>query len=319
MHILVSILIPACNAEKSISYALNSCLLQTYPQLEILLLDDASTDNTLAILQTFSDERIRIIRHPHNMGIAASRNRLLEEARGEYIAWLDADDTMLPDRIDKQLAYMLANPMVDIAGTWVLTDLPALPRKKLPLLHKQVKTMLWFRNCMIQPSIMSKNFYKRENTWYDAGYVNAAEDYELWYRLSATKHFANIPQCLTKYKALDGEALEAKNRKTGLYQQLERIWAQKWKDAGIDIDETEKRIFQDFIYRNDKLKAAQGRMILDIFTRLRQVQHDDFFNLVSSYHKLRLWRNMDFGGKLRYFRLMFNFFLLPKMRRNYLL
>lgn len=319
MHVLVSILIPAYNAEKSISYALNSCLLQTYPHLEVLVLDDASTDNTLVILQTFKDERIRIIRHRQNRGVAASRNTLLEEARGEYIAWLDADDTMLPERVDRQLAYMQANPAADIAGTWVVTELPHLPQKKLPLLHNQVTTLLWFRNCMIQPSVMSKNFYKRENTWYDTSYTNAAEDYELWYRLRRSKHFANIPECLTRYSALDGEALEAKNRKTGLYRQLDRIWEQKWKDTGIEIDDQDKKIFQDFIYRNQRLSPSDGQSILDTFTKLKQAHSDDFFSLVASYHRLRLWRNLNFTGKLKYLTLMFNFFLLPKMRKHHLL
>lgn len=319
MHILVSILMPACNAEKSISYAVNSCLLQTYAHLEILVLDDASADNTVAILQTFKDDRIRIIHHPENMGVAASRNKLLEEARGEYIAWLDADDTMLPDRIDKQLAYMLANPGIDIAGSWVFTELPGLPQKKLPLLHSQVKTMLWFRNCIIQPSIMSKNFYKRENIWYDTTYANAAEDYELWYRLSKTKHFANIPECLTRYKALDGEALEAKNRKTGLYHQLERIWEQKWKDAGINTDERDKKIFQEFVYRNDKLGLIEGSSILSTLNKLRQIHRDDFFGLVVSYHKLRLWRNISLTGKLKYCLLALNLFSIVRMRQHYLL
>ena len=319
MHILVSILIPVYNADKSIAYALNSCLQQTYAHFEILVLDDASTDNTVAILGTFKDERVRVIRHRENMGVAVARNRLLEESRGEYIAWIDADDTMLPDRIDKQLAFMLANPAVDIAGTWVYTELPGLRQKKLPLLHSHIKAMLWFRNCLVQPSIMSKNFYKRENIWYDLSFARSAEDYELWYRLSKTRHFANIPECLTRYNALDGQALDSKNRKTGLYAQLDRLWKQKWQDAGIDAGEDERQKFQAFIMGNSRIDIAEAKIILAILEQLAQVHSDEFWILILSYHKLRLWRNMGLGGKLKYLSLGLNFFHLPKMRQHYLL
>lgn len=319
MHILVSILMPVYNAERTIAYALNSCLQQTYAHLEILVLDDASTDNTAAILGTFKDDRIRTIRQQENKGVAISRNRLLEEARGEFIAWIDADDTMLPDRIDKQLAYMLANPAVDIAGTWVFTDLPRLSVKKLPLLHNHIKAMLWFRNCMIQPSILSKNFYRHENIWYDVSYVHAAEDYELWYRLCKTKHFANIPECLTRYNALDGATLEAKNRKTGLYLQLDRIWEQKWKDAQINAGEEDKKKFQLFIISNHKIDIREGHSLLIMLKQLSQLHQDDFWKLLISFHKLRLWRNMSFAGRLRYLLLVCNLFSVFKMRRHHVL
>jgi glycosyltransferase involved in cell wall biosynthesis len=318
MQSLVSILIPVYNGESSIFAALTSCLEQTYPHIEILVLDDGSTDRTSSIVKSFDNLKVTLIKHDGNRGIAHARNTLLAHARGEYIAWLDADDTMGKDRIDEQVGFMQAHPDVDIAGSWIYTDDPSLPVKKLPLLHTQIKTMLWFKNCMIQPSIISKNFYKTENIWYDTEFNNSVEDYELWYRLSSQKTFANIPKFLTTYHLTTGGPLSAKQDKNLFRQHINTLWKHKWKSYNILGPEKLKQVFQDFLYENKRLTTQEERAILHILYSLKLANPDPFFRLVISFHLLRLWRNMGLAGKIMHMDLLGLCLYYSKMKRNYL-
>jgi glycosyltransferase involved in cell wall biosynthesis len=106
---LVSIIIPLYNAEKYIAQTIRSAMAQTWPDTEIIIVDDGSTDNSLAIAQTFESENIRIFRQ-ENKGASAARNRGLLEGKGEYIQFLDADDLLSANKIEDQLNLLRTNP-----------------------------------------------------------------------------------------------------------------------------------------------------------------------------------------------------------------
>ncbi len=109
---LISVVIPAYNAEQYVKEAAESVLAQTYRPLEIICVDDASTDGTADVLASFG-ERVRVIRRAENGGGAAARNDGLALARGEYVAFLDADDFWPPEKLAVQEAYLRAHPAVD--------------------------------------------------------------------------------------------------------------------------------------------------------------------------------------------------------------
>jgi len=98
---LVSIIVPAYNAEKYIADAIESVLRQTYPYFELIIVDDASTDRTAEVVQSFSDQRIKLIRHTSNKGPGAARNTAIEAARGKWMAVLDADDQWKANRLKR--------------------------------------------------------------------------------------------------------------------------------------------------------------------------------------------------------------------------
>ena len=106
---LVSIIMPAYNCGRFIKESIDSVLAQTYTNWELLIVDDCSTDNTKAIVSTYDDKRIRYMRNPQNMGAALTRNKALREAKGRYIAFLDADDMWLPEKLERQIAFMQDN------------------------------------------------------------------------------------------------------------------------------------------------------------------------------------------------------------------
>ncbi len=100
---LVSILIPAYNAERWLAHTLRSALSQTWPHKEIVVVDDGSSDHTLEVARQFEGAGVRVVTQP-NAGAAAARNAALALARGDYIQWLDADDILHPEKIERQMA-----------------------------------------------------------------------------------------------------------------------------------------------------------------------------------------------------------------------
>jgi glycosyltransferase involved in cell wall biosynthesis len=119
MKPLVSILIPAYNAEAWIAETLRSAIAQTWEPKEIIVIDDGSTDRTLAIARRFESDQLRVIAQP-NQGAAAARNTALSLCRGEYIQYLDADDLMAPDKIAKQMESLDSSvtPRTLLSGSW---------------------------------------------------------------------------------------------------------------------------------------------------------------------------------------------------------
>lgn len=115
---LVSILMPAYNAEVWLADSLASALNQTWQNIEVIVVDDGSTDQTLAVARQFSATNVKII-HQANQGQSATENRALAEAQGDWIQYLDADDLLAPDKIEQQLKQMGEQPgQIVAAGEW---------------------------------------------------------------------------------------------------------------------------------------------------------------------------------------------------------
>ena len=116
---LVSILIPAFNVEKWIADAIKSAIAQSWRRTEVVIVDDGSTDATLAIARRFASKKVVVLTQK-NQGAAIARNRALELCQGKYIQWLDADDLLSPDKIERQMeaAQVFANKRTLLASEW---------------------------------------------------------------------------------------------------------------------------------------------------------------------------------------------------------
>ncbi len=115
---LVTVLMPVFNAEKYLREAIESILNQTLIEFEFLIIDDGSSDNSISIIRSYSDSRIRFIQNEHNLGISKTLNRGIELASAELIARMDADDISYPQRLQKQYDYINNNEDCALLSTW---------------------------------------------------------------------------------------------------------------------------------------------------------------------------------------------------------
>lgn len=200
---LVSVIIPAYNAERFVEEAVRSIMTQTYKNLEILVTDDCSTDGTYAILQKLASEdtRIRLFRNEQNLNIVRTLNNMIAAANGTYIARMDADDVSLPDRIERQVAFMEANPDVALCGTnaWHIDEKGRrIAFSCLPRTSEEIGKFKFYACPFYHPSVLLRsNIYK--NYLYDENFLYA-EDYELWIRLLVDYNGYNLSDRLLYYR-----------------------------------------------------------------------------------------------------------------------
>ena len=191
---------PAYNASSYIEEAIQSILEQTFSDYEFLICDNRSTDNTLKIISSFDDLRIRVLKNESNKGIVVSRNKLLKHAKGKYLAWLDADDAAYPDRLQEQFNFLEQHSKIYILGTYVHfydERKETIDDYKLPVLTQgKERAYLFFRNCLMNSSVMMRNSIAY-NYYEDFA---PAEDYELWNRLARKYPIAVLPNFLVKIR-----------------------------------------------------------------------------------------------------------------------
>ena len=179
--ILVSIIIPVYNVRPYLAEALDSVLNQTYDHLEIIIIDDGSTNGTWNYLSSLSDDRIRLIRNKTNIGVTKSLNIGLRAARGEYIARMDADDISVPDRLEKQLAYMESHPETIMCGSAVQNfgEVNSIRRTKIKDIDTyRIKTLFYYPGPIHPTMFIRHSILNAHRIEYDESLVYA-QDYAL--------------------------------------------------------------------------------------------------------------------------------------------
>lgn len=201
----VTVLMPVFNGAPYLAEALESVLRENIPDMEVLVFDDGSTDFSPEILARYDDPRLRVIRHA-NMGLAATLNKGIGLARGEYIARQDQDDLLLPGRLAKQLAFMDTHPEVAMVGTWAeirVGDTSDGRFHRHPSADDVLRTQLLFDNPFVHSSIMLRTTAVRGVGGYSEDRSRQPpEDYELWSRIAHVHRVANLPEVLMVYREM---------------------------------------------------------------------------------------------------------------------
>jgi glycosyltransferase involved in cell wall biosynthesis len=221
---LVSVIIPVYNVENYLADTIRSVLAQTYDHFEVILVDDGSTDGSLALAQQFSDPRIKIIRQ-RNRGLAGARNTGIRHARGEYLAFLDSDDLWLPEKLAFHVQHLGENPQVGISfsrSSFIDSQGHPLGIHQMPKLSEITPGHLLCRNpigngsapvirrrVLEQISFLDDRHGGPEVCYFDEA-LRRSEDIECWIRIAITTDWqvAGIPQALTLYR-VNGEGLSA--------------------------------------------------------------------------------------------------------------
>src|SRR5687768_9583402 len=159
---LVSVVMPVYNGERFLRDAVDSILLQTYRNFELIVVDDGSSDRTADILDAYEmqDSRVRVHRHERNAGIVAARNQGCRMARGGFIAVMDADDISLPHRLEIQFNYLRSHPEIAAVGGWVRRiDQNGLPGEvqHYPLEPAILAWSMLFFNSVAHPVVMFRS------------------------------------------------------------------------------------------------------------------------------------------------------------------
>lgn len=198
----ITVLMPAYNTEKYIGEAIESVLQQTYTDFELVIVNDGSTDGTRAIINSYKDERIILIDQP-NRGVAAALNTGLKYSKAPYIARFDADDVCHPQRLEKQIKFLLENPEYILVGSdadYILENNDFLFHFHcIAHSHKEIMEKLYFYCPFMHPTVM----YKKANVANAGGYPTDAhnfEDYLLWTAIAKQGKFCNLAEPLIKYR-----------------------------------------------------------------------------------------------------------------------
>jgi hypothetical protein len=229
---LITILMPIHNGAATLKEAMDSMLGQSLADFEFLIVDDASTDESAAIVQKCRDPRIRFIPSRERLKLSGALNLGLEQARGRYIARMDADDISLPRRLEIQARFMDQNPGIGLCGSWIRYFGAKNSVLERPLHHEDIRAFTLIDTPFAHPTVMfRRDVMEQHQLRFDGSYF-PTEDFELWTR--ALRHFAtaNLPEVLLRYRA-HGSSLTGSDWST-MDEQAVRVIRSQLLPLGID-------------------------------------------------------------------------------------
>lgn len=200
----VSVIMPVYNAEAYVEEAVMSILNQTFSDIELLIIDDKGQDNSMEVIKSIKDPRIKIFTNDVNRGIAYATNVGLENAQGKYIALMDDDDVAMPDRLETEFTYLEAHPDIDVVGG---ADMTIDENGKVISFYqevicnpKRIKAELLFRDRIHNAtSMFRRDFVERHHLRYKDGFLGM-QDFKFWTECAAYGKLANIDKVFSHWR-----------------------------------------------------------------------------------------------------------------------
>jgi hypothetical protein len=243
---LVSVVLPVHDGERYLAAAIDSILRQTHANLELIVMDDGSSDGSAAIAASYADPRVRVVRNERNLGLVATLNRAIELCRGEFIARMDADDVAAPERLELQVRRMVADPELAVLGTDITyadaTGNAAGRPLNLPTGPVLVRWRLLRGNCLSHPTVMLRRAALAGER-YSAECLHV-EDYDLWLRLSRRYRLDNLPQTLLLHRR-HAHSVSARHRETQLESAASALQRHVLELYGLDLTPGQSRALLD--------------------------------------------------------------------------
>jgi len=265
---LVTVLMPAYNAEKYLRESIESILNQSFKDFEFLIIDDGSTDNSVDIINSFKDKRIRLVKNNENLKLIATLNKGIELSYGKYICRTDADDISMSNRIEKQFAFMENNHDYVACSTGVELFYEDNTRKILLFEedNDEIRIKTLYQNHFCHPgSFIKRDFINEKNLRFDKRFIHS-EDYFFFVKLSEIGKIYNIREPLVrvrKHKAnvsvLNSE-MQLKNSINVIIYQLNKI--------GIDTADINYKLYYRFFYSSFDLKKEEIEAMEKLLIRI---------------------------------------------------
>jgi len=274
----ISVILPCYNAEKYIRDAIESILSQSYSNLELVVINDGSTDASLSIIESLADTdpRVMVISR-ENRGLIASLNEGISIATGSYIARMDADDISLPDRLQLQMRFMFENDL-DLVGGAISRFYPSPDKKERPKFYPEkndalVASILTLKSRIAHPTLLAKKAVF-DSCRYDPRFKHA-EDYALWLQvvLSGKFRIGNYPGLVLRYRS---HPTQVHKLHGSAEKGMKRLIFTTLMLPLVENDSALLEIISDFWQSNSLATKYRGIFALGRWFRYLEKQH--FFN-----------------------------------------
>lgn len=296
---LVSIIMPVYNNEKFILEAVDSIVKQTYADFELIIIDDASTDNTVNQIDSFRDNRIKLLQNHQHEGISSSLNKGIKLCNGELIARMDGDDVSSSSRLQKQVDYLKSNPDISICGSNIIlinADGSFICEHNYNSDDEKIKTDLFFgKTSLAHPAIMFRKSMIEQFGTYDQSF-DYAEDYELYCRLSPNISFHNMQDHLLLYRQ---HSASVSNSHTYQQRMLARSALKEHiKYYGIDCNETEFQAHCSFYLKVSEDEVSMQDIMKWTACLLEINQNKHYFPNEYFISQIKRWRRKCAGKEI---------------------
>jgi glycosyltransferase involved in cell wall biosynthesis len=304
----VTVLLAVKNGEPYLRSAIESVLCQSLHDFELVFIDDASIDNSQAIIESLPDRRIKFLKNKDNLGLTKSLNLGLQRAQGKYVARLDADDIMLPQRLQLQVEYLDKHPVIALVGGWA----EVIDEHGKVIGHKQTPTepllikyeALTYGNPLTHSSIMFRRDAVAQLKGYDESF-KYAQDYDLYSRLlRAGYRLANLDRILVKFRKHDGML----SRKPELAREQADCLARILRDNINFLTPISEEVFELLTlperlnaFKNLRRALALRRKIHEVFCFRERLDRPQRLQIQTIYRRQMklLWR-WYLGNLLKY-------------------
>jgi len=266
---LVTVLMPVYNTEKYLKEAMDSVLNQTFGDFEFLIIDDGSTDNSVEIIKSYADKRIRLIRNESNIKLIATLNKGIDISKGKYICRVDADDICINTRIEKQAGFMEAHPDYAACSSGVEIFFENTDRSFNIIYKKftdEIRIMTLYQNHFVHPaSFIRKDFINERNLRFNKNFIHS-EDYYFFVKLSEIGNLYNVNEVLVRVRkhlsnvSVLNSDIQDRNSINVIKYQLKKI--------GINPEHIDFELYFRFFYASFDLNKSEintvEKLMLDI-------------------------------------------------------
>ncbi len=268
----VTVVLNFFNEEKYLSQAIESILMQTYHNFELLLIDDASTDLSWDIAKRYNDPRIKIIRNSENRGLAYGRNIGMKMAQGEYIAFADGDDYSSKDRLEVEAKWLDEHKDVLAVSCWMKyideNNVLITKRANKILKSEEIRAQLLIGNPISNPGSMIRRCVFEKYNIFQEEKLRVSQDYYFWLKVIQIGKIQIIPQYLLYYRIHNSKASQnAKENKDKYDEMMRKLISYAWKSQGIVMNEKDIEYIYKYFFEKNYIYKRQDLHNVSILKR----------------------------------------------------
>lgn len=297
---LISVIIPVFNAEQYIKLALDSICKQTYKNLEIIVIDDGSSDQSKAVIEKYEDHRIRFISR-ENRGLIYTLNEAINISTGEYIARMDADDISAKERLEKQLQFLRNNNDVGVVFTGIeyISETGVVIRSKISKTTRKIDPVELLFGCpLCHPTAMfDMTKLSKRDIHYDSNY-HLAEDFELWTRLISITQIGLLNEVFFSYR-IHSASITTQNGSKQRLVAIRAINKNLATSASNSVSSSLSTIYNNHLGNESAFKTIFSVLLVGL--KLKSINSDFSLKkyLTKSYYLVRNKFSQDYAKELR--------------------